>query len=107
MSALPYPVVSPASPIMVLYVTGVDLRKIISVGETALYIKRVGDAEEYAKYYPFDIVNNQLSFAFDSVLFNRVEGRFIGRLIYKGVEVHTIEFVAKSTKVSLTGRVDV
>ena len=107
MSALGYPIVTPKSPIMVIYAQGVDLTTIVSVGETALYLKRVGDAEEYAKYYPFDVVNNQLSFAFDSVLFNRDPGRFIGRLVYNGTEVQTIEFVAKTDPITLVGRVDV
>lgn len=107
MNALGYPIVTPKSPIMVVYATGIDLNSIVSVGETALYIKRMGDVEEYAKYFPFDVLNNQLSFAFDSVLFNRAPGRFLGRLVYKGVEIQTVEFVMKIESVKLTGRVDV
>lgn len=107
MNALGYSVVTPKSPIMVIYVQGIDLSTIVSVGETALYLKRIGDAEEYAKYFPFDVVNNQLSFAFDSVLFNRPAGRFRGRLVYNGVEVQTIDFVVKTDPVTLLGRVDV
>jgi hypothetical protein len=107
MNALPYPIVSKKNPILTVYVRGMDLADIVSVGETALYIKRVGDVVEYAKYYPFEERTNQLTFAFDDVVFNRPGGRFIGRLVYKGVTVSTIEFVYDSVPVLLVGKTNV
>jgi hypothetical protein len=107
MNPLPYPIVSKKNPILTVYVKGMNLADIVSVGETALYIKRVGDVEEYAKYYPFEERTNQLTFAFDDVLFSRVGGRFVGRLVYKGVTIQTVEFVYDSVPVTLVGKTNV
>lgn len=106
-SYLPYPVVSEANPILTVYVKGMELADVSSVGETALYIKRIGDLAEYAKYYPFEERKNQLTFAFDDVLFDRPGGRYEGRLVYKGVEVQLITFIYEAKKVYLTGQTHV
>lgn len=107
MNTLPYPIVSPQNPILIVYVKGMNLADIVSVGETALYIQRVGDLGEYAKYYPFEERNNQLSFAFDHILFDRQGGRYNGRLVYKGMTVQSLQFISQPDVVSLTGRSDV
>lgn len=107
MNSLPYPIVSKKNPILTVYVTGMELSSIVSVGETALYIKRVGDIEEYAKYYPFEERRNQLTFAFDDVVFNRPGGRFTGRLVYKGVTIQTLDFIYDAVPIALVGKTNV
>lgn len=106
-TTLPYPIITPTSPILTLHVKNMDLADVLSVGETALYIKRTGDYAEYAKYYPFEERGNRLSFAFDNVLFARPTGRFEGRLVYKGVTLETTQFIYKANVVEIIGSTNV
>lgn len=49
-------------------------------GEIRLYIRRFGDASDFAYYIPLSEKGGELSFEFDELLFSRPEGRYRGML---------------------------
>lgn len=51
------------------------------LGLIGLYMRRVGDPEEFAVYTPIQEDGAELLFQFDELLFVRPQGRYVGRLL--------------------------
>ena len=105
MNELPYPLVSPANPVLTVTVEGIDLTTVDGTGLTGLYVRRVGETEDYVMYPVLEERGQQLSFAFDYLLFDRPGGRYTGRLVYKGVDIAVIDFVYDRRRVNLVGTI--
>lgn len=105
--SFPYPIVSRRAPILTVVAKGVILSDILSVGETALYVRRVGTLEEFVKYLPVEQRGNKFTFAVDNYLLDMPAGRYEGRLVYKGVNISSLQFVLDQTEIRLGGSTDV
>ena len=63
-----------------------------SDGQILLYMKRTGDATEFAAYAPLDIQGSILTFEFDELLWVQPYGRFTGRLVVGTQEIQCLSF---------------
>lgn len=61
-------------------------------GQILLYMKRAGDATEFASYAPLSIEGSVLTFEFDDLLWVQPYGRFIGRLVIGAQEIQCLSF---------------
>lgn len=61
-------------------------------GEVSLWVRRVGDAEEFAYYPALEVWGGRVMFQFDELLFAKLPGRYVGRMLVAGNEVLTVEF---------------
>lgn len=61
-------------------------------GQINLYMKRVGDPAEFAVYPPIDIRGSVLTFQFDELLFQKLQGRYEGRLVVGVQEYSRLHF---------------
>lgn len=98
-----YPVVSKLDPFLVIQVRGVLLSDIQTVGTTSLRVERVGENVAAAEYAPIEIKGNKLTFALDDTVFNKLGGRYLGFLTYRGTPLETIRFIYEKPKVELVG----
>ncbi|MES2704848.1 MAG: hypothetical protein V4649_19590 [Bacteroidota bacterium] len=73
------------------------------VGEYRLYVKRVGDIEEFAYYPAIEVKGGEAIFQLDDLLFVKGTGRYEGRLVVNTVTYATvqIEYRATNTLVSV------
>lgn len=55
-------------------------------GQITLFVKRMGDEEEFAFYPALEVTGGRIVFQFDELLFARKPGRFEGRLLLAGNE---------------------
>lgn len=60
------------------------------VGVTNLYMKRVGDVQDFAVYAPLEILGDVYTFQFDELLFSKLQGRYEGRLFIGATKVATV-----------------
>lgn len=100
---LGYRIVSKASPRLTVRVTNKKASSIVTTGDNRLYVKRVGEAE-FAYYEPVEIQGLVFTFVFDDVLFDNGEGRYEGRLLYKGTELGTVQFQLEKAETKLEVR---
>lgn len=49
-------------------------------GEILLYMKRAGDAAEFAVFTPIQVAGWNVTFQFDDILWVQPQGRYVGRL---------------------------
>lgn len=61
-------------------------------GEINLYMKRVGEPQEFAVYPPIDMQGGILTFQFDELLFQKLQGRYEGRLVVGARTYSTLHF---------------
>ncbi len=69
-------------------------------GDTAMYLRKAGDTQEqeFAKYPPSDIQGSSYIFQFDSLLFDKPSGHYIGRLIIDGSSYGECKLQVTSSK---------
>lgn len=60
-------------------------------GEITLWVKRVGDTEEFAYYPALEVWGGRVTFQFDELLFSKLPGRYVGRLLVAGNYKATVE----------------
>lgn len=81
--------VSPCSPrITIMLSWGCDTPD----GQILLYMKRAGDASEFAAYPPVAIDGSLLTFEFDELMWVQPYGRFVGRLVVGTQEIQCLNF---------------
>lgn len=61
-------------------------------GITEMYVRRVGDAVEFAAYPPLEVDGGEILFEFDDLLFSRAVGLYEGRILIGGVVKTVIQF---------------
>jgi hypothetical protein len=71
------PVISRESPRIRMTVDWGEGRPLGAIG---LYVKRIGEPQEFAVYPPLDEKGGILEFQFDELLFVKKKGRFLGDL---------------------------
>lgn len=98
-----YPRINKRDPFLVIHVQDILLSDILTVGDTLLYVKRVGERIEFAEYAPIEEQANKLTFVVDSLLLDKLGGRYVGRLVYKGTELGEVEFVYDKAEAVLVG----
>jgi hypothetical protein len=62
------------------------------LGAINLYMKRVGEPQDFAVYPPIDIRGSVLTFQFDELLFQKLQGRYEGRLVVGTQEYKRLHF---------------
>lgn len=98
-----YPIISKRDPFLVIHVKDILLSDITTIGDTLLYVKRVGERVEFAEYAPIEEQANKLTFAVDTVFLDKLGGRYVGRLVYKGTELGEVEFIYDKAEAVLVG----
>ncbi len=66
-------------------------------GEYRLYMKRVGETDEFAYYPAIEVKGGEATFQFDNLLFAKGTGRFVGRLVIDEVDKATMHFDYRAT----------
>lgn len=69
----------------------------IPIGIANLYMRRVGDEQDFAIYAPIEISGTTYVFQFDELLFSKLQGRYKGRLLIGVVEAATIYLEYRDT----------
>lgn len=77
----PVPVITKDSPSIYVYMEWAEPPE----GEISLWMKRVGDVEEFAYYPALEVWGNRITFMFDELLLSKAPGRYVGRLLVAGV----------------------
>lgn len=70
------------------------------IGEVALFMKRVGEPDEFAVYAPLELTGTLMLFQFDDLLFDRAEGRYEGRLSIAGIDRGVFQFEYRETVIA-------
>lgn len=60
-------------------------------GELRLYVRRMGEVDEFAYYPALEVAGGEITFQVDSLLFYKGVGRYEGRLVVNNVEYAKIQ----------------
>lgn len=72
-------------------------------GEILLYLKRAGDAAEFAVYTPIEVLGSSVTFQFDDILWVQKQGRYVGRLNIAGLDYGLLDIEwTNTTEILLT-----
>lgn len=66
-------------------------------GLITLFVRRVGDPQDFAAYPPIEENGGNLLFQFDELLFVRPQGRYAGRLVVGATEYAEVELEYRDT----------
>ena len=67
-------------------------------GEIVMYVKRVGEPDEFAYYPALEVAGGKVVFQFDELLFSKPVGRFQGRILVAGALMGTVQLEYVSDK---------
>lgn len=88
-STLPCTIVTQESPRVVVTMSwGGEMPE----GEYRLYMRRVGETDEFAYYPAIQVAGGEITFQFDSLVFDKGTGRYEGRLVVNSVEYAKMQF---------------
>jgi hypothetical protein len=61
-------------------------------GVITLWVRRMGEPDEFAYYPALEVWGGRITFQFDELVFEKLPGRFKGRLLVAGIHKADIEF---------------
>jgi hypothetical protein len=75
-------------------------------GEFRLYVRRLGENEEFAYYPAIQIAGGEITFQVDDLLFEKGTGRYEGRLVVNNQEYAKVQinYKASNTLVAVENR---
>lgn len=69
----------------------------VPVGEVRLYVRRIGETDEFAYYPALEVTGGEVLFQVDALLFAKGVGRYEGRLVVSNVEYAKIQIDYRNT----------
>lgn len=69
----------------------------VPAGEVRLYVRRIGETEEFAYYPALEVAGGESTFQVDALLFAKGAGRYEARLVVNGVEYTKIQIDYRNT----------
>ncbi len=88
-STLPCAIITYESPRVTVTMTW---GSIVPEGEYRLFMRRVGEIEEFAYYPAIQVAGGEITFQFDNLLFSKGTGRYEGRLVVNLQEYVRMQF---------------
>lgn len=67
------------------------------IGEYRLYVKRVGDADDFAYYPAIEVKGGESTFQLDNLVFAKGVGRFEATLVISGVTYARVQLDYRAT----------
>lgn len=71
-------------------------------GGISLYMKRAGEAAEFAVYFPLEVKGGEVTFQLDDLVWVRTQGRYVGRLTVGEITYGTLDIEWKDQTVMLS-----
>lgn len=66
-------------------------------GEVRLYVRRIGEVDEFAYYPALEVAGGELTFQVDNLLFAKGIGRYEARLVVSNIEYTKIQIDYRNT----------